>query len=111
VAPVARRVAVVKNLGAAPVTLLLARADHSYAWGPFTLAPYENLRIDYCTAAGLTLELRSDLLKQPWTTPLTDLTQVVLNLDRWTQAPPRVSRAEDGAPAAACEGAPFRIGR
>jgi hypothetical protein len=108
--PVTRRVLEVKNLGAAAVTLLLQRTDGGYGWGPYELAPHEELHIDYCPQSGLTLELRSSLREKPLRYSLTDLTSLLLSEDRWSEGEPIVVRAES-APVAACDGPAFRIKR
>lgn len=104
----------VENLGAAPVTLLLQKADGGYIWGPYPLGPHEVLRIGYCACAKLTLELRSENRPKPLRYPLTDQTALLLSEDRWSEGEPIVRRAETPAacaPETRCEGPLFRVSK
>jgi hypothetical protein len=104
----------VSNLGAAPVTLTLRRADGSTPWGPFELGPHEVLHLTYCPCAGLTLELRTPRRAAPLRYPLLDQTAVLLSEDRWSEGDPIVRRATQPAACAGkigCAGPDFHVGR
>ena len=113
-APVALRTVRVENLGAAPVTLLLARRAGQDAWGPYSLAAHEILKVEYCPCAGLTLELRSQQRAHPLKYPLSDQTAILLSEDRWSEGAPLIRREEGPAryaTGATCAGPAFKIER
>jgi hypothetical protein len=93
--------------------LLLARPDHTYAWGPYDLASHEDLKLDYCPCAGLSLELRSKLRPKPITYPLVHIASLKVSEDRWSSGDPvAVDSDATACPAGrSCEGAAFKIRR